>query len=347
MITIVGGLPEPVGGVTNFLYRFAIHFSGRVDKVLDLYPAENKWKVLGLDCIVRPRSKFLSYFWLVYQMLKCDSKVVYFNFSSPRSLLLFLFLPKRASVSWALTLHHGELDASVRETLFLCSRILKVLLWRVDRVGFIGEKQLEFFRKNGVCDNRLHSISTYLPYIDDFPAKSNFDSNLKVMLREFRGRFSKTAIASGYPTTLYRHDWVLSYFEGLSEDVGLIVCFYGADSEGLLERYKTWALKLPNVIVFESLLPGQFQQVLSSSDIYVRPTSTDSYGVAVAEALAHSLTVIASDACARASGAHTFDKNNRNKFNQLLDKAIKGTIGCKETKNENGLQSLKNFLGLL
>ncbi|MEH6467295.1 MAG: hypothetical protein V7722_06655, partial [Porticoccus sp.] len=169
-IYIVGGLPEPVGGVTNFLYRFSSRYKDQLGRVLDLYPAENKWSVAGLDCIVRPNSKFLSIFWMAYQMFRCDSGIVYFNFSSPRSLLLLLLLPKLKGVSWALTLHHGELAESVKEAPVLFQKLSNIALKRVDRIGFISEKQYAFYKDSSVNDGRLYNISTYLPYVDDSPA---------------------------------------------------------------------------------------------------------------------------------------------------------------------------------
>ena len=346
-ITIVGGLPEPVGGVTNFVFRFSVHFKSRIKTVIDLYPSMTKWEVAGVQRFIRPRSKCASMFWLLHRILSCDSGILYFNFSSPRSFFLLFFLPKRKGVKWALTLHHGELSNSIEKSSFFLRLVTRKALIRIERVGHIGGKQREFYKEFGVDENRLYSVVTYLPYVDGGPTNDGVQhAAVRQRLEGLRGRVSKLVVASGYPTSIYRHDWVLRYFEEFSGDAGLVMCLYGADSDGLLEDYKTWAATLPNVMVVETLSPHQFQELLRRADIYVRPTLTDSYGVAVAEALACGLIVIASDACERAPGAHLFERNDRASFESLLDKALQGDLHQQESQANNSLALLEDFLAL-
>ena len=343
-ICVVGGLPEPIGGVTNFLYRLLTHFKGQVNQVIDLYPATNKWKVKGVNHVVRPRSRVLSVFWLLRKMRQSTAGTIYFNFSSPKSLLLLLFLPKPKGVIWALTLHHGALIESMYKSSILMRKLARLAIKRVDRIGFISENQRSFYEECGVNNARLFRISTYLPYVD---CDDSIEGDIYKRLAELNGDFSKLIVASGYPTSLYRHDWVLEYFERLQQpDVGLVLCLYGADNEGLLEGYKKWSSRLPNVTLLEGLSPQQFQQVLNASDVYVRPTLTDSYGVAVAEALECGLVVLASDACERARGAHIFARNNRAQFEAMLDRAIREELLCAKSDVDSGFGSLKSFLSI-
>jgi len=348
VITIVGGLPEPVGGVTNFLSRFSGRFESEVDRVIDLYPAANKQKLKGVTSNIRPKSKLLSAIWLPFQIYRCTVGIIYYNFSSPRALLLLLFLPKLKKSSWALTLHHGALSESMSNSSVVLSRLVRIAIRRVDRIGFISERQRNFYKAIGVDSARLYSISTYLPYVDaDFEVSRLDCGKVNEKLEVFKRDFSKLVIASGYPTSLYRHDWVLRYFERIQlSNAGLVICLYGEDSEELLRSYKEWARKLPNVLMFNSLSPAEFQQVLRNGDIYVRPTLTDSYGVAVAEALECGLVVIASDVCERTQGAHVFASNSRGEFESMLENALNGSLSATVVSVENGAKSLQSFLSM-
>lgn len=342
-IYIVGGFPSPVGGVTNFLYRFSLHFNKHVQAVFDLYPSDDKKIVDGVEYFLRPGSRMRSLFWLISHISKIKSGTIYFNFSSPKALIILTLLPKRKTVKWALTLHHGELEESWLGIPIFFRWASKFALLRIDRVGALGSRQRCFFDTLGVSNSRLYNISSYLPFVE---VGSVNDDEVENSIGKYKEQFSKIVVASGYPTALYRHDWVLDYFRdtAITRGAGLVLCLYGGDSEGLLAEYRERTSKMENVIYFEGLSPNFFHKVLAGSDVYVRPTLKDSYGVAVAEAIDLGLTVIASNACERANGAYTFDRFDKRQFFELLDDALAGRIVSQNTILNDGRPSLQAFL---
>jgi glycosyltransferase involved in cell wall biosynthesis len=348
MITLVGGIPEPSGGVTNYLYRLAVHFRTHVEQIIDLYPAPAKWTITGIPCRVRPVSKCSSIFWLIHIFLNLRSQIVYLNFSTPCNLFLLMFLPKRKGSLWYLTLHHGELRRSLEKRGALATILFKGVVRRFDRVGYVSEKQKFFYCNYGVPESRLYPVVTYLPYI---PSEQNERADDPLFLEELqaiRARYKKIVVASGYPTSIYRHDWVLDQFEhgGFNAETCLILCLYGADSEGLLAGYQQRVSKLSNVFLYEYLSPAQFQAVLANADIYVRPTEIDSYGVAIAEALHVGLTVLASDACERADGTHIFGRFDQPNFRRILHRAVEGALPPRQKFSDRSVEIVGRFLGV-
>lgn len=349
MITIVGGIPEPVGGITNYLYRLTIHFNSHIDQVLDLYPSAKKWRLLNVPLHVRPATRLKTLLWLFRQFSNLNSQVIYFNFSGPGSLFLLEFLPKRCGSAWYLTLHHGELEIALQKKGILGRFLFHKAVRCFDSIGYINAQQKDFYLNHGVSEYRLKKIITYLPYVSGKATSDPiFEENLQMKVKEIRARYRKIVVASGYPTALYRHDWVLDYFEKHDFYGGavLFLCLYGADNEGQLKYLKKWAERLPNVYLFESLSPGQFQSVLTHSDIYVRPTEKDSYGVAVAEAIHLGLTVLASDACERAAGVHLLNRFDRDSFDRMLDDAIHERLKSCQDVQDNGIECIAAFLGV-
>jgi len=63
------------------------------------------------------------------------------------------------------------------------------------------------------------------------------------------------------------------------------------------------------------------------ADLFVRPTSTDSFGISVAEAISMGIPAIASDVCERAKGTITFQSRNTKEF---ITK-IENTLGNKNS----------------
>jgi hypothetical protein len=231
---------------------------------------------------------------------------------------------------------------------FINKIVYKLALKRIDKVGYIGGNQKIFFRFFKVKRNKLYRISTYLPFIASLEKKNAFSKLLEKELNKIKNNYKKIVVASGYPTKIYRHDWVLDFFEhvDLAEGSALILCLYGMDSENRLDMLLSRADKMPNVFVYKYLSPDQFQTVLSTADIYVRPTKVDSFGVAVAEALCLGLKVVASDACERAKGAFIFDRNDKHSFITTLSDIINDNKLFVEEYIDQNLNDVSKFLGL-
>jgi len=92
-ITIIGGFPKPIGGVTTFVSRLAAR--NVVSEVIDLYPSRQKYlptSYRGKTHFVRGPLMFLFYYW--GRLFHWSGRLLHFNFSRSWSILIFLLLPK-------------------------------------------------------------------------------------------------------------------------------------------------------------------------------------------------------------------------------------------------------------
>jgi len=299
-LVVVGGIPEPVGGVTTFIYRLARMDSRRIESVFDMYPGKNKKNIAPVKCILAPR---FSVFYL-FRFLLSNRIDVYFNFSGAMGLVLLLLLPKLHQVNWFLTLHNGGIENRIQNS--------RMLYWlarmgarRVDRFGYLSTSQERAYASLGVESNRLVRIESFIPVNQS--DVDEVDPFLFPEIQSFIKSETPYFVISGYPTKIYQHLEVLDRFERLwnaGVNVKLIGFFYGDDSDGLLEIIKIRFEKSDNAFFYWGVDSEKFLSVLSKASGYLRMNTVDSYGVAVAEAVTLGVPCVATDVCERFPGAY-------------------------------------------
>ena len=315
---VVGGLPSPYGGVTNFLYRFCFYYGGLGIKLYDLYPGNRKIVPESINFYQGSGGVFKKFFCLFRVLFSFEGDKIFYNFSGPRSIIFTLFLPKRSSHDWCLLLHHGDLIGAYNKVPFIIRFIIRLGLKRFNRIACLSIEQKEFYDYMGVGRD-LYFISSFLPApeVDEEAVSSEVLSFIEIN----ESREKRVVLASGYPTLIYNHDWVIDYAEQ-RDQVHLILCLYGPDSDNIKSKLLDRCSFLENVTVFWELASNDFQYLLRSCDVYARPNDVDSFGVAHAEALFLGKVVVASDACQRLPGTKTFSVGRKEYFFNELDEGI-------------------------
>lgn len=306
---LVGGFPQPVGGVTTFLSRLVRAYPARIVAVVDLYPADRKSVPAVFHGIYyRSGSRLGAWIGLLCCLWKFRAGHEYlFNFSRLHSLIVFLLLPKFTGVRWMLLLHHGSLVSSLPEWL------LRRLLRRFDNVLAIGPGQAAAYHKLGVPADRLRVISTYVPARVE-PGEAS--AEVARFIDELRAGQAQLVVASGFPRQMYRHDLAMTLVR--RPRTRLALCLYG-DGE-LRNLYED--CQEANVQVFWNLAENDFNYLLSMAGLYVRPTERDSFGIACADAVGFGVPVIASDVCMRAPGVLTYPSGDDDAFVALALKVM-------------------------
>lgn len=305
---IVGGLPQPIGGVTTFLRRLLMANISRVVAFVDLYPAIDKKIPTSFKGIYyRAASKPVAWLNLFVALFNFRSNFVFFfNYSRLRSLLVFAILPKFKGVKWELMLHHGEL--STRLPFWFVARILR----RFDRVYAIGQNQYSIYASYGLTS--VQRASSYVPPVIEYDSVS---LSVKEAVDVVKNSGKRLVLASGFPRELYRHDVAVRLCEG-RDDRMLMLFLYG---DGELKAFFQ-GLNKPNILVFWDTPENDFNYALSCASLYVRPTLKDSFGIACADAVSFGVPVVASDVCTRANGVVTCDVGSGDEFIDVCNKAI-------------------------
>ena len=311
-VRVVGGIPEPIGGVTNFVASLARHCQTPIQEVIDLYPSENKVDVqIERRQIQGNRVQRLAG---LAAALKTDvPEIVHFNFSRLIGCLLLLLLRKSPHAKWLLMFHHGDLETGYRSSNFVVRLLIRTALNnRVDGILAASSKQKEFLSR--ISHTKILQVRAYIKSCKRAPRQLT------------RLQSAKNFLISGYPTANYQHLEVIELFKSISQqsdhDFCLHLVLYGKDSEGLGDSIRSTAQSCDYIRVYESMPTGKFNELLCGMDLYVRMTKVDSFGLVVAEALELGVPVIASNVCDRYPGAFLIQPNDFALLRRALERVL-------------------------
>lgn len=320
-IVVVGGIPEPIGGVTSFISRLLSTYPDL--SLIDIYPGLKKNAPLGhTGEIVYLNGFFSLLFHLFFCVFFKEKKIYFFNFSRLYAVFLIFFVPKMGS-KFLLMLHHGNIKTKVP------SFIVRVALKKFNRIFSINSSQEVFFLESGIDEAIIFSTSSYVPLSRESIAKSLEVDNF------FYG--GKVFVVSGFPRDYYNIQWCVDYVVSRKE-FKLAIFLYG-DGE-LKEVFRN--LNHERIKVFFDTPAATFNYALSMAYFYLRPTKVDSFGVAVADAVSLGVPAFCSDVCERYGGAYVFKIDGYSGFSRDLDLALSGR-GVKSIAGEKFFH-IKNLL---
>ncbi|MEO5973499.1 MAG: glycosyltransferase [Sphingomicrobium sp.] len=314
---IYGAVPvEPLGGVSVFVERLIASGEVPVAGLIDPYfGRKNAIRVkhvtpTGLGLLAR--LKVLSHLFAV------RTKPLLVNASAPRSLLqLAPFLAGRRAPT-ALLLHHGALDRD-GSTSAVERAVLRRVIARFDRIGCLSEGQYQFYRELGIGADKLILIDTFLPPVH---AVAEPGPELDAVLAWLDRSDGPLVVGSGYAMDYYRHEWALDALaDGSGQPFRFLLCCYGPTTRHLAELQDRIAA-IPQAFLAFGLSPSAFDQMLRRADVYVRPSDIDSMGIAVRDAAAMGLRVVASQACARPAGTYLHRVGDKAEFAAALEQAL-------------------------
>ncbi|MFL9549660.1 glycosyltransferase [Acinetobacter baumannii] len=287
---VIGGLPNPIGGVTTFLSRLVKAYPQFVILFVDLYASNQKRIPSNFKGIYKlTPNKFIAALYIFCFQLKNKNKEFFFNFSSGNSLIFFLLLPKLNN-QWSLMLHHGHLTSKLPKFL------LKYILNKFDVIYTLNNRQANFYKSINP-QYSLISESSYVP-----ASLVDIDESEKLPLNIVTDSKLKVVVGSGFPRALYQHHLLIELINK-NQNAYLFLFLYG---EGEL-KHQLLNLNHPRIKVFIDKDEDIFNYYLSKADLYVRPTLEDSFGIACADAIEFGVPVIASDVCKRYSGVQVYN----------------------------------------
>ncbi|WP_162926825.1 glycosyltransferase [Vibrio coralliirubri] len=285
---------KEVGGVTTFTFDFAEKFKNQDVEFVDIYPAVGKKEPAGAKIHYITGFTFIRY---IKFILFCsfNKNNLFFNFSTLKSLIVFFFIPKSSESKWSIIFHNGEQEELYRRSNIFTKFIIRHLLCRFDKLGCLSSKQVEFF--GTITKSQLCRVT---PFIESGTLKKT-----KLNIEESSGpvRF----LISGFPREIYRIEEIVDLFKSLDDKKFLLnVCLYGYGNEVLRSRVCNLIDNTVNVKLHSHLNKPEFDKILESTDVYLRPNSVDSFGLVVAEAIFKGGIVIATNVCERYPGTHLY-----------------------------------------
>ncbi|WP_193051192.1 glycosyltransferase [Pseudoalteromonas undina] len=315
-VIIVGGIPKPIGGVTSYIYRLASLFPFLFEEIWDIYPSSDKSTIKDVKISFFKRLYDIK---LLFRLIKLNNIIFHFNFSTQYSLVRFIFLFKRKNVNWVLTLHNGNLSTKYHNLKVVCY-FYRWILTRFDSVMVLSELQKDFYLACGVPVSKLHMINSFVPpSVSMSNSLNELPNNFKKFMQQNSGR--KLLMMNGYCKPFYRFEDGVD-FTIENEMTCLVVVLYGSTDKQYLLSLKNKAQASTRVLFMEGVEHDTFLSMLSLVDMYLRPNTVDSFGIAVADAICLGKLAIASDICQRFEGAITFKTGDTMAMKQLLTHSL-------------------------
>lgn len=291
-VLLIGVFPPPLGGISVHLKRV-------------------KAKLEAKECVVWAwdvrAGSHLRYYWQLTQFcLKKRPEVIIYHTlqlrSVPIELFIVLFMGRILGSKIIAVIHSARF---VTRMGWLNGKITSWLLGRYNQVVLVSDQlkgqllpKIELKRANVVVESPFLSpvLSEKQQILDQMPASlKHFLVNHGPIVT-----VSITRSDQWQGQDLYGTDLALWAFERLRQD------FQNAGLLIVLGNQNGKTLELGPNIYLLSEWPYEMWPLIAKSNLFIRPTRSDSFGISVAEALWLEVPVVASDVCVRPSGTILF-----------------------------------------
>lgn len=314
MIVQVGPYPEPIGGISIYIKR--------MKEYLDLQGIKNEvWDVSGtkknLKEIISIRLRYVP----LRYLFNSDIKIIHYNLCgiAPRIYIgIFnkLFFKSRKKI---ITIHGESKNLFIRNN----NKLLSMSLNTFNVIICVKRGDKEYLRNRGISTN-IYEIPAFI-----YPGERDEDTKINNNIIDFMEskNFVITANASSIQfyddEDLYGIDMCVELMiklkiKFLDMKIGFIFCLPDVNDEQyynkMLEVIKNNNIDKNFLFITEKV---ELYPIIKRSNLFIRPTNVDGYGVSIAEAIYFKIPAIASDVCVRSEGTVLFESRN---IEDLYDK---------------------------
>jgi hypothetical protein len=333
-LALDGLYPPPYGGVSVHIKRFISVLEEKNIPYTFFYSSTSKhFRKNFITCSYLKKLLFL--FFGPYSLIHTHTQGF-------RHRLILPFI-RIAGKKVILTLHSETMPLQYVRSRNILKKFYFFQLKKYDHIIVVNTHLKNKLIERGINSKKISVIPAFiLPTADEYSP-----DNLPKKIIELREKTNFLITANSYKITLvdnqdlYGIDICIELTKRLVDhgfenfvflfvipDIGNFRYFY--ELKNLIMRYN-----LQDKFYFYTE-PVNYTAVLHISDLFIRPTLQDGYGVSVTEALYLSVPALASNVCPRAEGTTVFQSRN---CNDLFTKAVYIIENYEEHKNR--LKSIK------
>ena len=316
MITIIGKLPPPVGGVT-------IHVS-RLVGWLDRY----NYRHFRLVLLSRESLRWdeIRYFF--------SSRIIHLHTSNPSLRFITSVICKIFGKKIILT-YHGDLTRF--NTLYNLFDLLSVKFCTIPIV--LNKGSLQIASKYNSASIQL---SSFIPPFKHEKLKQVIGNSIISFAKKYSKLFCTNAYDVSFDKNgreIYGISELIHFFRN-QNNCALII----SDPSGNYKRYlRKIGMKAPtNVLIIDE--PHSFYEVLKLSDALIRNTTTDGDSISIREALYLNKPVLATNCVSRPNGCIVYEDIFELHLKSLLNKHEKKVFKSKEVNTVKELTEIYNGL---
>jgi glycosyltransferase involved in cell wall biosynthesis len=201
-------------------------------------------------------------------------------------------------------------------------RVLRRVLAMADHIIAVNETVAAHLRRHLPPKVAIDVAPAYLPSQDP---QDDSHPELDRRLHRLRACGAHLLLISGTAQPTWGFHRAVRVMERLRPDTALLIASYGPPHPQYKRDVRSSAARLGKRVAWvEDLSPNAFAYVLARCDALLRPTTSDGDSVAVREALALGVPVVASDVTPRPGGAIVFPLEDEAAFAAGIEDALSG-----------------------
>lgn len=303
-ILLIGPLPPPIGGVSVYLYRHKRLLEREGSDVHVLDPTKLSRAGYFLRVLLVPLGR--------YELVAVHVQSFY--------VMMILFFTGMAGRTEVIDWNWRQLEGwgSFK------TRLLGAFLRRCKALVLSGAHLAAYYREHGIAlpPGKARGLDPFIP-----PPPEDEETILKTYpaeVHEFAARRRPLIAANAFRIVFYRGvdlyglDMCVELVAALKEtypEVGMVFALAEVGDEAYFAEIKR-RIRESGVADNFIFLTGQKElwPLFRRSDLMVRPTCSDAYGISVAEALHMGCPAVASDVCERTPGTVTFANRDAEDF---------------------------------
>lgn len=311
-IAIIGPYPPPYGGISIHVQRMH-YFLQQERNIKHIVYTETDVEKADLFDIRRDKKWLLKYFFTAKE------NILHFHDISwkKRVLIGFMgFFGKKV----VLTIHGESLNNQINQSNWIEKRLLVWALKNINIIIVVKANTKSFIMGLGVKNEKIEFIPTFIP-----PTVRDEDfAEIPQEVWTFIKRHSPIISANAFKIVFYNNedlygiDMCIELCDSLKSKypkVGFIFCLPDIGDYDYFNKMKQ---RIKNKGIESNFLfqtkPCQMYPIIMKSDVFVRPTNTDGYGISVAEAIYFKIPAVASDVCMRTESTILFKNRDINEF---------------------------------
>jgi glycogen synthase len=312
-ILIIGGYPPPYGGITIHIKRL-FEFCKRINvkiRIVSQFSCSNKDE----NVVVLTGTKIIKLIKLIFIIFAFKGKVIHYhtamfqNFIYGGLLLLFFSHRKKTIITIHSDLYEIPLKKSIKY------RLHKYIFKKIDIIIALSEKQKLLLKNEyNIQDSKFFVIPSY---INNSNLILNASDIIKSTVKKDKSEKSFIITSSGYMDKIYGYDLLLQAVKEMDE-IKIYILTYNLIDKAYKKIFLDKIKNIKNVKYYENLSNDDFLYIIKNSDIFIRPSFADTYGMVIADAINFGVPAIASNVCERYNGTILFEVGNADDLKEKI-----------------------------
>lgn len=323
-VYLIGPFPPPYGGISIHIKRLFLNlYRKRIETYIYAIYSRKDQILNSKYAEVITYTNMKKALWKILFIGKND--IVHSHMSTRFDKIMLGFLSLVLKKKIIVTFHGNGIKTYYNKSSWLMKKILCFSLRKLSAIIVVNSDLKQYLVELRVPKDKIFVVPSYINPVINEEDYLKIDTKIWDFIKNAKKKNKFILTGNGnirfyYNQDLYGLDLLIDLVKELKQDgykISLIFALLGYSEqtaeerkyfESLLSRIQKYNLQ-EDIFIYKTK-NTEYYPILEKSDIFIRPTNTDGYGISVVEALFLEKPAIASNVCNRAKGTVLFENRN-------------------------------------